>query len=101
MSVTQLRDTNDRAVSADNPERPGADPAGLQAAATGQGAEHPSTPSRPVTNRATREGTRRLWFDGGLHDAGAAQAALHTRALHYGSGVFEGIRAYATADGAA
>ena len=42
-----------------------------------------------------------LWFDGELHEADALQAALNTHALHYGSGVFEGIRAYATAQGAA
>lgn len=41
------------------------------------------------------------WYDGALHDATALQAALNTHALHYGSGVFEGIRAYATADGGA
>lgn len=42
-----------------------------------------------------------LWFDGALVDAAALQAGLTTHAMHYGSGVFEGIRAYATADGAA
>lgn len=42
-----------------------------------------------------------LWFDGELHALDALQAALNTHALHYGSGVFEGIRAYATGDGAA
>jgi len=44
---------------------------------------------------------QRLWFDGELHDATRLQATLGTHALHYGSGVFEGIRAYATRDGAA
>lgn len=43
----------------------------------------------------------KLWFDGELVDAGQLQAALNTHALHYGSGVFEGIRAYATRHGAA
>lgn len=42
-----------------------------------------------------------LWFDGELHYAHALQAALDTHALHYGSGVFEGIRSYATAGGPA
>ena len=42
----------------------------------------------------------KLWFDGELVDAGQLQAALNTHALHYGSGVFEGIRAYATRHGA-
>lgn len=41
------------------------------------------------------------WFDGALVDADTLQAGLNTHAMHYGSGVFEGIRAYATARGAA
>ena len=57
-------------------------------------------PSPPPLKRG-RESGMRTWFDGALHDAGALQAALNTHALHYGSGVFEGIRAYATAGGAA
>lgn len=47
------------------------------------------------------EATQKLWFDGALIDQGALQATLGTHALHYGSGVFEGIRAYATRRGAA
>ena len=43
----------------------------------------------------------KLWFDGALVDAAALQADLTTHAMHYGSGVFEGIRAYATREGAA
>lgn len=43
----------------------------------------------------------KLWFDGELVDADRLQAALNTHALHYGSGVFEGIRAYSTKRGAA
>lgn len=42
-----------------------------------------------------------LWFDGALVDADQPQAPLTTHAMHYGSGVFEGIRSYATRDGAA
>src|SRR5690606_39715476 len=42
-----------------------------------------------------------LWFDGELVRADAPLAPLTTHALHYGSGVFEGIRSYATADGGA
>ena len=42
-----------------------------------------------------------VWFDGALCDIDALQAGLTTHAMHYGSGVFEGIRSYATADGAA
>jgi branched-chain amino acid aminotransferase len=43
----------------------------------------------------------RLWFDGALIDAADARIGLTTQALHYGSGVFEGIRAYATRGGTA
>ncbi len=43
----------------------------------------------------------RVWFDGELLAPEAARIGLHTHALHYGSGVFEGIRAYATAAGCA
>jgi branched-chain amino acid aminotransferase len=42
-----------------------------------------------------------LWFDGALVPLDALQADLTTHALHYGSGVFEGIRAYANRSGAA
>ena len=52
-----------------------------------------------VQEQATR--TTRLWFDGALIDADSPRAALTTHAMHYGSGVFEGIRSYATAGGAA
>ena len=41
------------------------------------------------------------WFDGALIEADSAQAGLTTHAMHYGSGVFEGVRAYATDTGAA
>lgn len=43
----------------------------------------------------------KLWFDGEIADADALQADLSTHAMHYGSGVFEGIRSYATKTGAA
>ena len=43
----------------------------------------------------------KTWFDGALIDNDAMQAGLTTHAMHYGSGVFEGIRAYATTDGGA
>ncbi len=41
------------------------------------------------------------WFDGDLVESDTLQAGLTTHAMHYGSGVFEGVRAYATEDGAA
>lgn len=49
----------------------------------------------------TRSGAPLLWFDGQLVASDSAQAPLTTHALHYGSGVFEGIRSYATRNGAA
>lgn len=42
-----------------------------------------------------------LWFDGALIVADVPCAPLTTHALHYGSGVFEGIRSYATTHGGA
>ena len=42
-----------------------------------------------------------IWFDGNIGSAQAMTAPLTTHALHYGTGVFEGIRSYATRDGAA
>ena len=43
----------------------------------------------------------KIWMDGELVDWDKAQVHVLTHALHYGSGVFEGIRCYATADGPA
>ena len=42
-----------------------------------------------------------IWFDGNFITGDAPEAPLTTHALHYGTAVFEGIRSYATADGAA
>ncbi|MBB1086902.1 aminotransferase class IV [Lysobacter sp. SG-8] len=41
------------------------------------------------------------WFDGRMVSLDSPQAPLTTHAMHYGSGVFEGIRSYATDDGGA
>jgi branched-chain amino acid aminotransferase len=41
----------------------------------------------------------RMWFDGQLVDADDITVRPFTHALHYGSGVFEGIRAYETPRG--
>jgi branched-chain amino acid aminotransferase len=41
-----------------------------------------------------------VFLNGQWIKAGAAQASLYTQTLHYGFGVFEGIRAYKTASGA-
>jgi branched-chain amino acid aminotransferase len=40
-----------------------------------------------------------IWLDGKLVPWAEGQVPVMTHALHYGLGVFEGIRAYATADG--
>lgn len=42
-----------------------------------------------------------IWMDGQLVEWDKAQVHVLTHALHYGSGVFEGIRCYETADGPA
>lgn len=42
-----------------------------------------------------------IWMDGELVEWDKATVHVLTHALHYGSGVFEGIRCYATADGPA
>jgi branched-chain amino acid aminotransferase len=43
----------------------------------------------------------KIWMDGKLVDWDDAKVHILTHTLHYGCGVFEGIRAYATADGPA
>jgi branched-chain amino acid aminotransferase len=43
----------------------------------------------------------KIWMDGELVDWQKAQVHVLSHALHYGSGVFEGIRAYETSRGAA
>jgi len=43
----------------------------------------------------------KIWMDGELVDWDKAQVHVLTHALHYGSGVFEGIRCYETSDGPA
>ena len=42
-----------------------------------------------------------IWFDGELVPAAEAKVSVLTHALHYGTSVFEGIRAYETARGPA
>lgn len=42
-----------------------------------------------------------IWFDGELVPAAEAKVSVLTHALHYGTSVFEGIRAYKTARGPA
>jgi branched-chain amino acid aminotransferase len=43
----------------------------------------------------------KIWMDGELVDWGDAKLHVLSHAIHYGSGVFEGIRAYETSRGAA
>jgi branched-chain amino acid aminotransferase len=45
--------------------------------------------------------TDKIWMNGELVDWDAARIHILTHTLHYGMGVFEGIRAYETADGPA
>ena len=45
--------------------------------------------------------TDKIWMNGDLVDWDKAQVHVLTHGLHYGSGVFEGIRAYETVDGPA
>jgi branched-chain amino acid aminotransferase len=45
--------------------------------------------------------TEKIWMDGRLVDWDDARVHVLTHTLHYGCGVFEGIRAYETSDGAA
>ncbi len=45
--------------------------------------------------------TPKIWMNGDLVDWHQAQVHVLTHTLHYGTGVFEGIRAYDTADGPA
>jgi branched-chain amino acid aminotransferase len=44
---------------------------------------------------------RKIWMDGRLVDFDSARVHVLNHSLHYGVGVFEGIRAYETPDGAA
>src|SRR5690242_810833 len=41
----------------------------------------------------------KIWFNGTLVDHGDAKIHVLTHGLHYGTGVFEGIRCYKTIDG--
>ena len=45
--------------------------------------------------------TEKIWMDGELIDWADAKVHVLTHTMHYGSGVFEGIRAYPTPDGVA
>lgn len=59
----------------------------------------PPTPSDAAKDTQTK--TDYIWFGGSLVPAAEAQVSVLTHALHYGTSVFEGIRAYATPRGPA
>lgn len=52
-----------------------------------------------MTSMAERDGL--IWFDGKMVPWNEAQVHVLTHSLHYGMGVFEGVRAYETAEGPA
>ncbi|MGG6463653.1 aminotransferase class IV [Solilutibacter silvestris] len=58
-----------------------------------------AAPTREIESTPARAVPQQVWFDGRFVDADSDRAPLTTHAMHYGSGVFEGIRAYATSDG--
>ena len=45
--------------------------------------------------------THKIWMNGELVDWADANIHILTHSLHYGMGVFEGVRAYETPDGPA
>ena len=45
--------------------------------------------------------TEKIWINGDFVDWGEARVHVGTHALHYGTGVFEGIRCYETPTGPA
>jgi len=55
--------------------------------------------STPIPSLADRDG--KIWLDGQLVDWRDAKIHVLTHTLHYGCGVFEGVRAYDTANGTA
>lgn len=60
--------------------------------------DNPETPASPATNdMADRDGF--VWMNGGLVDWRDAKVHVLTHTLHYGAGVFEGVRAYKTPRG--
>ncbi|MDQ3398335.1 MAG: branched-chain amino acid transaminase [Deinococcota bacterium] len=56
---------------------------------------------KAAPSSTTAAGAGYLWFDGALMPEAEAKVSVMTHALHYGTSVFEGIRAYETSRGAA
>ena len=82
----------------------------IRKACDGPETRSPAAPPRSATPSPTvSEGghampitpTEKIWMNGELVDWDDANIHILTHTLHYGMGVFEGIRAYETADGPA
>lgn len=73
----------------------------LSASATLESPQRAPEQQAPAPRVDSSAAPATIWYDGELIESGRPQAGVHTHALHYGSGVFEGIRAYATKRGAA
>src|SRR5213082_2890544 len=58
------------------------------------------SPAQPVKEISMQE-LEKIWMNGELVDWADAKVHVGTHGLHYGSGVFEGIRAYETENGTA
>src|SRR5437764_8128033 len=58
------------------------------------------SPAQPVKEISMQE-LEKIWMNGELVDWADAKVHVGTHGLHYGSGVFEGIRAYETPKGSA
>jgi branched-chain amino acid aminotransferase len=61
----------------------------------------PRNPSVPTADGSPFAGVRWIWMNGRLVEFEKATVHVLTHALHYGSGLFEGIRCYDTARGSA
>lgn len=57
--------------------------------------------TNPTTDTTSGLGAGLIWLDGALVPESEAKVSVLTHAMHYGTSVFEGIRAYATDRGAA
>jgi len=60
-----------------------------------------AVPSKPAPSTTSAVDSGLIWFEGALVAPEEAKVSVLTHALHYGTSVFEGIRAYATDRGAA
>lgn len=59
----------------------------------------PEEDELPLNRPAEQTLARFIWWDGELREAESRTVHYYANALHYGSGVFEGIRCYETPDG--